>query len=113
MPFLTVAGITVLVNATSAEASAPQVQGTSERMFDGTLRTSKRARKFVGVFTLAPMSEADYQTLLAAIPVGTFVTVGGDALPAPITAEVEVTRAAYVKDGLGFMRTPTLAVTEV
>lgn len=112
MAFLTIAGTAYNVQSTGAKEGAPQVQGATERMFDGTLRTTKRTRKYTGAFTLGPMTESEYQALLADIPPGTFVTVAGDALPSSITAEVEVTEAPYNKIGLGFKRTVGISVVE-
>jgi hypothetical protein len=80
------------------------------------MRTSRRARKRVYGFTLAPMSVANYETLITAVATA-IVPVTGEALNnATINAIVEVTGGAWISDltqALHHTRTATLTVTEV
>lgn len=117
MPFLTVAGVTVVVQDSSASEGPPTLIGGSARAFDGTLRSSVRASKRNWQFTTNPMTDANVATLRAAIETGTqIVTCSGDALlGASVSCEVQITDIQYIRDprvATDFSRTLTLQLAE-
>lgn len=113
MPFLTIAGITVQVAADSASEEAPFELGHLVESFDGSLINTLRAEKRRWSFGSIEMAEADYQTLRAAVALGTEVAVDGDAIDGgPIDAVVRLQSGPYVRDGNGFKRSISLRVME-
>lgn len=117
MPFLTVAGITVVVQDDSASEPEAERIGASARAFDGTLRSSVRARKRRWQFTTNPMTDAAVATLRAAVETGTgIVNCSGDALlGGTVSCEVLIADIAYIRDprvATDFSRTLTLALNE-
>lgn len=112
MPFLVIAGVTMLVQKQGASEKIERL-GRKRRAFAGNLLSSQRGSYSVITFSTAPMLEADYQTLKAAVEGGSFVACSGDALKAAEDYCVEIDEADYVADGLGFKRVLTLTMTEV
>jgi hypothetical protein len=116
MPFLVVAGITVIVQDRSAAENKPRPIGASDYAFDGTLRSSVRNRKRSWSFTTNPMTDAQVATLRTAIETGTgIVACSGDALGGTVNCEVIIDGVDYIRDRsqvTDFQRTVRLALNE-
>jgi hypothetical protein len=115
MPFLTVAGITLRIDAESAAQLEPLEIGEEVTAFDGGLISTVRGEKQRWQFGTIEMEESDFQTLRAAVQNGQHVAVDGDAIDGgPLTCRVKITGAPYVRGpaGVGFTRTVTLLVLE-
>lgn len=114
MPFLVIAGITV--PATAAKKNILQI-GTSTRVFAGGLRSAIRAEKNEWFATTSLLTNAETNTLLAAIALRAQVTCSGDYLGGSFTCEVIADEIPYTPvnggDALGFMTQLALAIRQV
>lgn len=111
MPFLTVAGIEVLV--TEWRELATERVGSQRRAFNGSLRTAFRAQRRAWRFTGLRMDPVDYEALRTATALGQHVTCSGDGLPGSVTASVEIEDATAVRDGTGHQWIPSATIREV
>jgi hypothetical protein len=107
--------IPVSPNGTTREPN--EFVGSASRTFNGGLRTTVRAEKRVWSVATGLMTQADMDTLTAAIALAAHVACSGTALGGSVTCEVTLQRAAYVAvnagDGNGFMRQLSLTLREV
>jgi hypothetical protein len=124
MAFLTLGGTTyqVIDDGNVGENPTAHVIGQEDRAFDGTLRSTVRGEKREwGPFRLLDsggdyMTEAEYQTLRAAVAGGAFLTCSGDALNgASVSCRVRITTAAYERQRPpnAARRIPTVTLVEV
>lgn len=113
MPFLTIAGITVRVAVSGAVENDPFRVGAESRAFAGNLRSTVQEEKSQWTFTTALYTQANLDTLRAAIAEDAQVTCAGDALGASFTCRVRMTQGPYIKVAGGFRRTATLQLCEV
>jgi hypothetical protein len=98
MAFLTIAGVNYDVQQQGAGEATPRLIGKDVAAFAGGLRTTRRARKRVYNFTLAPLSVTAYETLITNVATSV-VSVTGDALDgAAISALVDVNSGAFIDD---------------
>lgn len=91
--------------------------GFSSRAYAGGLRSSVRAEKRTWQVTTGLMTDAEINTLIAAVALGAQVTCSGNALGGSVTCEVEVGDDAHINvattDGLGFLHAVVLTLREV
>jgi hypothetical protein len=116
MAFLTIAGVTYQVQTQSAVQNESQYSGERVRSFANTLLSSRdvTTKKRQWQFALAPMTQAASDALVAAIDGDVVVTITGDAVGGVVVSSmVSITQNAFVPDGLGFLRAPTIMVDEV
>lgn len=98
MAFLTINGRNYDVSTSSAQESAPRMVGTVVTTFAGILRVTRRVRKRVYGFVLAPMPVATYEQLVADVATA-IVPVTGDAVNGgAFQAVVDVTNGVFVSD---------------
>lgn len=93
-----------------------ETMGSDRRMFDGTLRSSKRTSKraWRGSFYFA--TEAEYQAFRTALgATGSTVALDGSALAAPLEVKVTVAEAPYgvSEGGTSWYRTATVTCRAV
>lgn len=100
MPFLVVGGVTVNV-ATDASSRTVQEIGDRARAFDGTMRSTVRARKKAWSFTTVPMTDAAASTLETALNGTLPVAVSGD-ITGSVNTHPEVTGREDVAISGGF-----------
>ncbi len=118
MPFLTIAGITIEVDATGAEELEAVRTTERVRSFDGSWLTTVGAEFRVRQFRSYEMTETAYNALRDAIAsYGGVPPVGGEAMgfadATTIDAAVTITGSPYVwKDGGGFVREAVIRVEE-
>lgn len=104
MPFLTIAGIDVLV--TDLSEQEPTLIGDTGRSFNGTWRgdTSGEIRAWRG--TALEVAASDYHALRSAVRRGT-VEVQGDSIYGGWSRTMRVTMAgSYVRDGASYLVVP-------
>lgn len=110
MAFLTIAGVGYPVDvAGGATEREPEYVGEKVRAFDNTLRSTRMQPKRSWEFPLAPLSEAAYNTLRAAIANDAEVAVNGDAVDNVSTTCIVTFASAGFLDhrppaGLSFQR---------
>lgn len=112
MAFLTIDGTAYDVDTGGATQGENVWRGAVRASFNNTLRSDRHARRRVWDFDLTPLPEIDALTLMATCDVGGFTPVAGDAIGGAITADVRVTAARYVADGMGFKRALHLTIEE-
>lgn len=98
MAFLTIAGITVEVQTSQAQALEPTRVGEQRRAFSGALRSTVRAEKRGWRFSTPPLTAADAATLQAAIATDAVVSCAGDALGGTVSCMVRVSGSTYQQD---------------
>lgn len=113
MAFLTIAGITVRVSVGAAVENDPVRIGAESRAFAGNLRSTVQDEKRQWTFTTALYTQANLDTLRAAIAEDAQVACAGDALGAAFTCRVRMTQGPFIKVAGGFRRTATLQISEV
>jgi hypothetical protein len=120
MALLTIAGITVPVAESGAIRAAPEEGASSNRTFNGNLRSTKRWSKRVWRVTTILMLSADAEAVENAVALGAQVACTGTVLGAAnptVTCEVEIADGAMPNglstDGLGFFRVLNLTLREV
>jgi hypothetical protein len=111
MAFLEIDGIPVDVQTTSA-TEKPLLIGDKVRTFFGNLRSTYITQKREWPFLSGPLTQAEYDTLMAKN--GTFVPVTGDFFTgATITAMVTFTENPYIDDrGISFLRYMNILIEE-
>lgn len=113
MAFLVIAGITVPVAIGGASVLAPERIGSSQRAFDGSLRTSVRLEKRGWRFRTPPRWVDDWSVLEAAVADGVAVACSGDAIGAAVSCEVTLADADLVAVPGGFRKALTLNLREI
>lgn len=114
--FLTVAGVAYGV-ATQGGASegARRYAGAIRPAFDNTLRNMTRSAKRQWTVTLAPITQAAWETLDAATSLRQPVACAGTMFGAssPVTCSVTATSIPFVAHIYGHMRSVMLTLDEV
>jgi hypothetical protein len=115
--FLVIAGLPVLI-AEGQVVERVERAGVSDRTWnDGTLITDVLWEKREWAMTTSLMTQADVDTLRAAVALGAHVTCSGNALGGSVTCQVDVGDAGYINvvsgDGKGFLRALALTLREV
>ena len=114
MPFLVIAGITVEVMSDGAAEDEPEIGGEDVYAMAGNIRTIESWSKRKWNFTTGYMTQAQYNTLRAAVAGGAHVNCSGDALGGTVLCRVRIRGAAYHDlGGLDFARSTTLNLYEV
>jgi hypothetical protein len=99
MPYLTIAGITVRVVAGGFQELESHWVGDRLRALSGRVNTTRSGQKRRWSVTLDPrMTEAQRDTLEAAIGVDQPVTMDGDAMRAPTTVLVSIVDNTHQAD---------------
>ena len=118
MPMLTVAGFTLEVSTDGATQSESDFIGGAERVFDGSMRSSRRGAKRNWRFTVIsdghPTTQAEHDAFRAAIEGGSgIVTCGGEALSnATLSCLVTINEAPYHQKLLTHVRSMQLTLQE-
>lgn len=116
MPALVIAGITVPVLDGGASEQVVRI-GTQQRAYAGNLLTAIRAEKREWAIASTLVTQAEANTLRAAVALGAHVACSGDMLGGAVTCSVEVREipftGAATTDGTGFLRTLSLTLREV
>lgn len=114
MAFLTIGGTLYEAQHDGASQNESDYAGERSRAFSGLMRSGRRIAKRNWSFTMIPLSETDYLSLVAAVGIDVALSVSGDFTNnVAVTAFVEVTQANYIPTGATFMRVAQIAITEV
>jgi hypothetical protein len=115
MAFLTIAGLTVPIQAGSFSEKTPAYRGESVRAFDHTLLSGQDGRKRQWAGTTVPIAPADAEALRDAVKNGAHVACTGAALRGlTYTCEVTIESAAFdlgIPDGAGGWTSHSEALT--
>lgn len=113
MAFLLIAGVEYDV-IDIAEGEPESIGGEVVRTESGALRSTVRAERRNWSLALNDMSESAYRALAASVALGKAVALSGDMLAVIGVRNVVVTLrgCAYVRDGTGFLRQPSLDARE-
>lgn len=115
MAFASIAGITVEVDVGSFEEMEPEIGGEDVYAQAGNLRSVVSWTRRKWALTTGWMTQADFNTLKAAIAGGALVPVTGDAFDnANITCRVKLGAAPFIDiAGTSFNRQAHLTILEV
>ena len=111
MPFLTIGGIDVEIEAPANELE-PEEIGARRRAYSGNMRTSVRKLLRGWQVTTIMMEQAAIAALRATYANGQFVNCSGDALGATYQCSVREVGAPYLHSGASFVRTLTLEIRQ-
>ena len=113
MAFFTLNSVTYEV--LSMTEQAPELGGgESVRSYSGLLRTTYQWQKRGFDLELADLSEVNYIVLYNALALAPHVPINGDSVSGgPLTCEVTLTGAPFVKSPGSFLRKPLLSARQV
>lgn len=100
MPFLVVGGVTASVARDTAKRETIEI-GERARAFDGTMRSTVRARKYRWSANTTPLTQADADTFIAALNGGLPVACTGD-WTGSVDTHPEVTGLDHVGSGSSY-----------
>lgn len=112
---LSINGESYNVIATGAAEGKPERSGGPHVTWNGKRRSTVKYERRNWGFTLI-MTNAEYTTLYASTRLAVQVPCAGDALPYPVTCEVEIDSAEYVKSkaqSVDFERVVTVHLFQV
>jgi hypothetical protein len=112
--FLTIAGTAYAVDQQGASEGPRDYAGSLRRAFDLTMRNMTRAAKRSWTVTLAPMSQAQWETLDALTSLRQPVTLDGTmfGVSSPITCHLTATGVPFLAADLSHLRTVILTLQE-
>jgi hypothetical protein len=122
MAILIIAGITVPVAEDGLVRNVSEFVGSSNRVFNGNLRSTKRTKKRNWTIKTQVLLTAEAENIENAVELGQQVTCTGDVLGsagagAGVVCEVEVgdspAQNGLSSDGVGFFRILNLHLREV
>lgn len=112
MAFLTVAGVTVPVSVNQFTSKRIEV-GTTERAFDGTMRSSIRARKNEWSIVTAMMPAADAESLISTLEGTPPLSAAGDLVGSTVSTVAHSITRSHMKMALGEYESVAFTLSEI